>query len=70
MTADQAKARFFMLAAVRFAGLAIALVGVTIVARKWVEPADIIGFALIIAGAVDMIVVPPLLVRAWKRADT
>lgn len=67
MTEDEAKRRYFVLTAIRFCGLALALLGVWIVAKRSIEPAEIIGYALIIVGAFDVIVLPPLLIRRWKR---
>jgi hypothetical protein len=69
MTEDEAKKRYFALTAIRFCGLFLALLGVWIVAKRPIEPADVIGYALIIVGAFDVIVLPPLLVRRWKRSD-
>ena len=67
MTEDEAKRRYLTLTAIRFCGLALALLGVWIVSKRSIEPAEVIGYALIIVGAFDMIVLPPLLVRRWKR---
>ncbi|HTI31757.1 MAG TPA: hypothetical protein VL405_06460 [Sphingomonas sp.] len=67
MNEDEAKRRFFALSAIRFCGLALALLGVWIVSKRSIEPADVIGYLLIAAGAFDVIVLPPLLIRRWKR---
>ena len=69
MTEDQAKQRYFFLTFLRFSGAAVAMLGVAIVAKRLIEPAELVGYTLILVGAIDVIVVPPLLVRAWKRAD-
>ncbi|CAM3172123.1 hypothetical protein SPAN111604_08170 [Sphingomonas antarctica] len=69
MTEDDAKKRFFFLTFLRFSGLAIAMLGVAIIAKRLVEPAEILGYTLIAVGVIDVIVVPQLLVRAWKNAD-
>jgi uncharacterized membrane protein len=67
MTDEDAKRRFFALTAIRFCGLVFALLGVWIVSKRSIEPAEVIGYGLIIIGALDVIVVPPLLIRRWKR---
>lgn len=67
MSEDEAKRRFMLLTTVRFGGLMLALLGVTIIATRFVEPADLIGYSLVAAGAFEVIVMPQLLVRRWKR---
>ena len=67
MTEDEAKKRFFALTAIRFCGLALALLGVWIVSKRSIEPAEVIGYALIVIGVFDVVVLPPLLIRRWKR---
>ena len=66
MTEDEAKKRFFRLAAVRLVGVATAFLGVAVVAKRFVEPADLIGGALIAFGIFDVIVMPLMLLRKWR----
>lgn len=66
-TSDPAKARFFILALLRFSGVLIAFAGIAIVAKRFVEPADIVGTALIAIGAFEVMLLPTLLVRRWRR---
>ena len=66
MTEDQAKKRFFLLAGIRLSGVLIAFLGIAIVMRRLVEPADIIGTALIAVGAFQVIILPVLLLRRWR----
>lgn len=61
-----AKQRFIILGALRFGGVALAFTGISIIMRRWIEPADIIGTALMVVGAFDVIVLPVLLVRRWR----
>lgn len=61
-----AKQRFIILAALRFGGVALAFTGISIVMKRWVEPADIIGTILIAVGAFEVIVLPVLLIRRWR----
>jgi hypothetical protein len=63
---DPARARFFTLGLIRLAGVATALLGISIIAKRWVEPAEIIGGVLLFIAAVDVMVVPILLVKRWR----
>lgn len=66
MTEEQAKQRFFLLAGIRLSGVVIAFLGIAIIMKRLVEPADIIGTALIAIGAFEVIVLPVLLMRSWR----
>lgn len=66
MTEDLAKKRFFMLTILRFSGVALAFLGIAIIMKRLIEPADIIGTILLVIGAFDVLVFPTLLVRRWK----
>lgn len=63
---DPAKARFFLLGAVRLSGVAFALLGVAVVTKHWVEPAEIVGGLLIVVGMFDVLVFPLVLARRWR----
>lgn len=63
---DPARARFFILALLRFSGVVIAFVGIAIVMKRIVEPADIVGTALMAIGAFEVILLPTLLARRWR----
>lgn len=69
MTEEQAKKRFFLLAGIRLSGVAIAFLGIAVVMKRLIEPADIIGTALIAIGAFEVIVLPVLLLRSWRSKD-
>lgn len=66
MTEDQAKKRFFALIILRFSGVALAFLGIAIVMKRLIEPADVIGTVLIVIGMFDVLVFPTLLMRRWK----
>lgn len=66
MTEEQAKQRFFLLAGIRLSGVVFAFFGIAVVMKRLVEPADIIGTALIAIGAFEVIVLPLLLLRSWR----
>ena len=65
-TPDPARARFFTLGLIRLGGVALALLGVSIIAKRWIEPAEIIGGVLMFVAAVDVLVVPVLLAKRWR----
>jgi hypothetical protein len=64
--ADPARARFFILGLVRLGGVVLAFFGISIMAKRWIEPADLIGGALIVMGAIEVLVVPRVLTRQWR----
>jgi small neutral amino acid transporter SnatA (MarC family) len=68
-TPDPARARFFMLGFVRLGGVVLAFLGISIMAKHWVEPADIIGGALVVLGAIEVLVVPRILARKWRSQN-
>lgn len=61
-----AKKRFLTLALLRFGGVALAFTGISIVMKRWIEPADLIGTFLIAVGAFNVILLPVLLIRRWR----
>lgn len=63
---DPARARFFALGLIRLGGVALAFLGVSIIAKRWIEPAEIIGGVLMFIAAVDVLVVPVLLAKRWR----
>ena len=65
-TPDPARARFFMLGLIRLGGVALAFLGVSIIAKRLVEPAEIIGGLLLLIAAVDVLVIPVLLAKRWR----
>lgn len=65
--AQQAKARFVLLQAIRFAGVAMAVVGMATIAGKLPLPVEA-GYGLVVAGVIDALFVPIVLSRAWKSA--
>ena len=66
MSEDLAKRRFLMLAAVRFSGVVFAFLGIAILSKRWIEPADLVGGALIVLGAVEVLLLPVVLARRWR----
>ena len=66
MTEDLAKRRFFTLAMLRFSGVVLAFVGISILAKRWIEPAEIVGGTLLAVAIVDVLVMPTILIRRWR----
>jgi hypothetical protein len=67
MNEELAKKRFLMLTALRFGGVILAFVGISIIAKRWVEPAEIIGGVLLAIAMIDVLIVPTILVKNWRR---
>jgi drug/metabolite transporter (DMT)-like permease len=66
---DPARARFFTLGIIRLGGVAIAFLGVAIIAKRLVEPAEIIGGVLLLLAAIDVLVVPVILAKRWRTPE-
>jgi len=69
MTQDLARKRFFLLTMLRFGGVVLAFVGISIIAKRWIEPAEIVGGLLLVVAIVDVVVVPTVLIRRWRREE-
>ncbi len=69
MTQDLARKRFFLLTMLRFGGVVLAFVGISILAKRWIEPAEIVGGLLLVVAIVDVVVVPTVLIRRWRREE-
>jgi hypothetical protein len=63
---DPARSRFMILNLIRLGGVAMAFLGVAIIAKRLVEPAEIIGGILLFIAAIDVLVVPVLLSKRWR----
>jgi len=65
MTDDGARSRFMALTMLRVTGVALAVFGVAIIARK-IDLPEIAGIAFVLVGAFDVLVMPVILARKWK----
>lgn len=65
-TPDPARARFFMLSAIRLGGVVFAFLGIAILVKRWVEPAELVGWTLIAVGAFEVMALPLILARQWR----
>jgi hypothetical protein len=63
---DPARSRFMILNLIRLGGVALAFLGVAIIAKRLVEPAEIIGGIFLFIAAIDVLVVPVLLSKRWR----
>ena len=66
MTQDPARNRFFVLTLLRLGGVALAFLGVAIVAKRLVEPAEIVGGVVLALGILDVMILPRMLARRWR----
>jgi hypothetical protein len=68
----QARQRFFLLAALRFGGVIMVMVGIAMMVGK-IGPGGAVGryagFAVSLFGTFDVTVLPVLLARRWKRGE-
>jgi len=65
MNRDPAMPRFLVIQLVRLTGAALVVLGLLIVNRKVDLPA-LAGYLLLVAGLVDLFVVPQILSRRWR----
>ena len=65
MNGDPAKARFFIIQAMRWSGLALVLVGLLVINDRIDLPSEA-GYAIFLVGLVDALIMPSVLARLWK----
>lgn len=63
---DPARARFFALGLIRLAGVALAFLGISVLAKRWIEPAEFVGGLFLVMGAINVLVLPSVLVKRWR----
>lgn len=67
---EVARTRFMILNLVRFSAVAMTFVALANIAGKLLPQfAPVLGYVLLIAGAVDFFLAPVLLKRAWRTPD-
>jgi hypothetical protein len=62
---DQARRRFLVLTMIRFSGVAMALAGLAVLAGK-IDLPLVAGYGLLAIGALDALIAPLILAKAWK----
>ena len=65
MNDDPARARFIVIQALRWSGLAMVLVALLIIEDKIDLPKEA-GYALFLVGLLDALIMPSVLARFWK----
>ena len=65
---DIARARVKRLTVVRFAGVALAMIGVAVMAGKIALP-PLLGLLMVLAGVYYVLAFPAILIKRWKKAD-
>ncbi len=69
MTTDPdtlARNRFFVIAAMRLGGVAMLVIGLMVVAGRITAIPPVAGYALVLIGLADFLIVPRLLARRWR----
>ncbi len=70
MTEDEAKKRFILLNIVRLTGVALVFAGAANIGGKLLpELTPLLGYVLLVAGAVDFFAAPVLLKKLWRTPD-
>ena len=62
---DPARARFFMIQALRLSGLGLVIVAMAILAGK-IDLPKIVAYVLFVVGVLDALILPGVLARLWK----
>jgi hypothetical protein len=65
MNDDPAKGRFFIIQMMRLSGLALVVVGLSILNGS-IEAPEIVGYAVLAIGLLDALFMPTILARRWK----
>ena len=65
---ELARKRFLVLQAVRFAGGAMVVFGVLIIAGRVLDFPEL-GYVLVVLGAIEFFAMPRILARGWKTPD-
>lgn len=62
----QARTRYFVMTFARIGGAAMAFFGIVISAGRFESIPPAVGYVLVIAGLIDIAVVPRMLARKWR----
>lgn len=65
---ELAKKRWSILQLLRFGGAITVLLGIVIISGRLIDVPEI-GYALLIAGAVEFFALPVILAKRWKSAN-
>ncbi len=65
---DIARARVKRLTVVRFAGVALAITGVAVMAGR-IDLPRLLGLLMVLGGVYYVLLFPTILIRRWKKGD-
>ena len=65
MTDDPARKRLMAMHAIRWSGVALVIVGIFAITRRIDLPIEA-GYAILVVGLIDALVMPVVLARRWK----
>ena len=68
MTDEEARHRHRQLTGVRLTGAATVLLGAAVLSGRWVDW-PMVGYGLILLGAVEFFALPQWLLRQWKAGE-
>ena len=63
-----ARQRFFMLQALRLGGAVMAMIGAVIISGRFVDM-PVLGYVLLVLGAVEFFVLPNIVALKWRSPD-
>ena len=63
-----ARQRFMLLQLIRLGGAAMAMIGAVIISGRWIDM-PMLGYALLVIGAVEFFVLPNLIAKGWRTPD-
>ena len=61
-----ARRRFVILTIMRATGVVLMLAGMGIIGTRAIEPSELIGGVVFLAGFLESLIVPRILIRAWR----
>jgi len=62
---DPARARFIVIQALRWTGLALVMLGLLVLNRR-IDLPEVVGGVFVVVGLVDALLMPTFLARRWK----
>ena len=62
---DRARARFFILNAVRLSGVALVVIGLLVLNGR-IDWPEVVGWVFVPVGLIDVFVMPQVLARRWR----
>lgn len=65
----QARNRYFVLSLMRLTGVAMTILGIVVTAGRIEGVPVAAGYLLVLAGLIEMAVVPRMLARKWRTPD-